>query len=1234
MRRTAKALIGLTALVGFSISIKDAQAAGITRATCYSAFDSAYFYLAVVVEKPEVVAKQRDFFIDLLGDDAVAVFLQAEDEPVKAQRTARSVHMVVSAAGGAQLYRGEKAQPLKGFGDFLTGPDGIPMPFKLGVSRHSPPSRPGEGGTGYTVELAIPWVELGGSPATGARIRFNVVCYSATPSSPPILSLSPLVKTDADVQNPSLWGEIIFVDAPVKSVASAPQAKVCPRVFTARPLIDGQITPNEWHSITAFGFGEAGAVGSSGSIAPSLAEARIRPKATLHPARPPIIAPRVTPRAWEGPIPRSAQTLPRLVFARYRYDYQADPRKASPYSPVHNEHGASLLTTHPMYGYGPWMTYDRVDWHREQMEEMRRSGIDVILPIYRADVASKQQYAQRGLITLASALRWLQAAHRDYPLVGLYLDTHSLHDSQGRLLNLRESAAQARLYTAIKEFFQLIPPAFRATIPLDPKNGGGLAHIVVLSSASAFADLDPTFVEYCRKQHLTEFGADLLILGNADFRTKAELDGYIDSMEGRGIRQIPGGWIRAVCLGPGAAEEKKAEEVPAGSMQIIPRKRGTAYREAWKQVLVSGADWVFLDSWNDFTRGIELAPSQEHGVQYADLTRVFTRAFTATAPMRAALLGNSLPRAALAGIHFTTAVQLTNTGTTPWLPDAFSLAYRWQPVGTNFAGTAVPAQNAAISANHTALLPGTVLPGQNVIVPINLVVPDKPGEYTLVVDVAQINKKGIKAPYSGLGSMPLHAPVRVVATEDSTLLPYAATLVSIDLPTTLEAGGTYAARVTLRNDGARAWTKTASARIIARLWRYTSPINSTGEKENFEPVDMADASVPLPNDVPPGQNVTVSVPITFRHADGTPLPTWSQSDNWLYMLRWEFSPDSSGKEGAVTEPEAIALVEFDLGPQFSMDYTPDQLPAERRIPVKIGIRNLGPQTWRKESTRIGYHWYYLDGLEAIWEDQMTPIPQDVPPGGEVSDILALISAPPYDGIYWLVWDLQVGGTWASTLPSVRPYETLVHRIEVVHGRLRFVNLDRAYNLDGISDALDRTDGDFDGRGRTLPAEIMPPFVLAETVPATFWMPAKGTGLDSSRKISFRWGPKGAGEKNVLICAGQKVPLADPRKAEVCRAIHLLATATKESVSGGFTLVFADGTQQFTSFPVSGWESGPQLGEEVAFVIPYTHNRSSDQPQGPVLLYHYIIPIGERKPLVALILPNVPDIKIIAITLEK
>src|SRR5205085_5391437 len=127
-------------------------------------------------------------------------------------------------AGGAQLYRGENATPLKGFEDLPQDAAGIRIPFKYRVVPNGKLNLSGGPPSGYTVEMAIPWVELGGTPKVGQKMRFNVVALSAAGGSPPILSLSPAVKTAEDVQNPSLWSEIVFVDAPVKSVASAPDA--------------------------------------------------------------------------------------------------------------------------------------------------------------------------------------------------------------------------------------------------------------------------------------------------------------------------------------------------------------------------------------------------------------------------------------------------------------------------------------------------------------------------------------------------------------------------------------------------------------------------------------------------------------------------------------------------------------------------------------------------------------------------------------------------------------------------------------------------------------------------------------------------------------------------------------------------------------------------------------------------------------------------------------------------
>jgi hypothetical protein len=1238
MRRLAKALVMMTALLGLSALHAQARAENRSRVLCYTLYDSDYFYAAVSVQKPNLAGKQAKSFGDPVQDDAVAVFLQTEDAPVGPQRSARSIEMAVSVAGGAQLYRGAKAESLQvpehGPIPFLKTPDGTPVPFKYAVTVRGQINQPGGDNTGYTVEMAIPWIELGGPPQVGRRMRFNVVSYSAAPGSSPVLSLSPGVKTPQDVQNPSLWTEIVFVDAPVRTVAAAPGAKVCARVFTSHPIIDGAISEGEWHTLTAFGFEENPASGASVAITPTIAAARVRPAVTLRRARPPILPPSQNNGSGHEPAqPHVPQPLPRLTFTLYNYDFQADPRKAAPLISPRTPEGASLFATHPLEGSGPWMTYDSVDWQRSQLVEMRRAGIDIVLPVYRANVAAKQNYAQRGLITLAGALRHLARAGRDYPLVGLYLDTASLADSKGGRPDLRDPAAQALLYAAVRDFFINIPRPFRAAIPLNDKNGGGIANIVVLSSGAAFAGLDQSFTGYLRSRFAADFGADLLILGGSDFKPGATLDGYVNDTRGRGFQMDESGWIRASSLGVGFDETlhspipapgKDGEGKDRTAELFRSRQDGETYQGEWKQALAKKADWIFLDGWNDFAIGAEIAPTMEYGVVYGNLTRMFTRAFAGTGQMRASFVTHTIPTHALAGSRYAVVLRVLNAGTIPWTPDVFSLTYRWERAGGGPAGQ-----------SQSVPLPDTVLPGQAVSVSFSLEIPGDAGAYSLRVDVAQVSKKGdITALFSGLGSVPLAAPVRVVGANDPSLLPYAASLVSTDLPTTLEAGGTYTARVTLRNDGAKVWNRAGGGRIAARVWRYVSPINSTAEKEAEEPMEMADASAELPADVAPGRTVTVSIPITFSREDDAPLPAWSQSDNWVYQMRWEFSANEQGSEGAVTLPETFALVDADIGAQFTLDKTPPALPGDRRMPVKLGLRNNGPQTWRKDVTRVGYHWYYLDGVEAVWQDETTPLTQDIEPGGEVSEMLVWITAPPCNGTYWLVWDLKIGDTWASTLPGARVNQTIVRQIEVVDGKLSQVDLANACNLAGVTEDTSLSDGDFDGSGRTLPAELIPPFASGATAPSTLWLPQQGSGLESSRRISFRWGSKGDKEKNIVQCVGQRLPVGNPRKAEAVRAVHFLAAATKADVLGGFTLIFEDGTQQYTSFPFSRWDAPPKHGEEVAFLCRYSHERSGDAIGKPVALYHYIIRVTEKKKLAAILLPNAPEIKIAAITLEK
>ena len=192
----------------------------------------------------------------------------------------------------------------------------------------------------------------------------------------------------------------------------------------------------------------------------------------------------------------------------------------------------------------------------------------------------------------------------------------------------------------------------------------------------------------------------------------------------------------------------------------------------------------------------------------------------------------------------------------------------------------------------------------------------------------------------------------------------------------------------------------------------------------------------------------------------------------------------------------VGISEYDFGVRLlvTQDGTlPTFLPGERRLPVVLGVKNIGPQTWKRDSVRIGYHWYYQDGSEFLWEDETTAIPHDLPSGEGVNNLLTYVTAPPCDGNYFLVWDVKFGDTWASTSAVSHVLDEQVHPVRVTGGRLVFADLTKSYNVDGVTDLTNLNGGDFDGKGRTFPAAVIPPFTDDGVVPAGIWQPYDRTG---------------------------------------------------------------------------------------------------------------------------------------------
>jgi len=75
---------------------------------------------------------------------------------------------------------------------------------------------------------------------------------------------------------------------------------------------------------------------------------------------------------------------------------------------------------------------------------------------------------------------------------------------------------------------------------------------------------------------------------------------------------------------------------------IIPRSDYLTYLETWGIARDSQADWIFIDSWNEWHEATELEPSSEYGSSYLYATAILAAYFKAASPA-AATLANRVP---------------------------------------------------------------------------------------------------------------------------------------------------------------------------------------------------------------------------------------------------------------------------------------------------------------------------------------------------------------------------------------------------------------------------------------------------------------------------------------------------------------------------------------------------------------------------------------------------------------
>lgn len=900
------------------------------QAKCYTTWDDSYFFVSFRVDCPDVVSIHNKPNEEVAGDDAVEVYIEADGKQ-SSKITPQCFSMAVTANNGSRFRAGNESGALE-----LTKA----YSFKYGATVQGTVNNSSDVDMGYTVELALPWDLLKRKkPETGDMMGFNIVIHRHGEKGG-FVSLSPNVKTEKDLLDPSKWTKLVFAQYAFVAVTPDREKVVSARAILRPPLMNGVVDDREWQSNTSF------------SLELPLPEGFV----------------------YEAKFPTQ-----HLIFKPYDYRVQGDTRKGIPVI------GESI---------GPWVSYDRTQWHKDRLMQAVNSGVDVILPVFRGDKVSQAEYSVKGLDCLVTAVSELAAEGKVYPLIGLMLNTESLSEAYGKKPDLADEDVQKTLYGMIKMFYDRVPLVYRAAAHAGKPAAGQMGNVVFLDSGSAFASVSPAFKDYCSARFMEDFGCPLVWIASDDFKAKADgLDAYfsaaVDQVKTNKSGRISVGWLDS-------AKEQTDQAI-------------------WSALQQENPDWVVC---NTAASAGSLCAAAEAEKAIADVFGKAVRQFLGNKDFDAQLLRCDLPKVIPSKEIYQAEVTIRNIGNSAWkvADGGYALGYRWYKSGRYYGESKIRRP-----------LGQDVVPGDTITIPIGIAtvnaegnaIPEGDCELRLEIVRMSDNKW-----FSALGDQPVMVPVTIGPAPE-----WSASYLSCNAPVMMAAGQPYSTTVRVRNDGTKLWQK-GVVKMSCKLFKVSNYTVDNPTELNEE-VPLKDIRAQLAKDCKPGEIAEFVVEMNLIRSDKKPIEAWRQDYPWSYQLQFDLYNGEKWMSEVAVRPlrQVVDLYASDYGPRVVDCDMARQLTPGQELETKVVVRNNGSQNWDRKRTSLGYHWFRPDGTEVLWDGIVTPIPADIKPGWPAV-VTAKVRAPEHAGQYVLVWDVMVDGNWLSAGPISRGGDILPVCIEV------------------------------------------------------------------------------------------------------------------------------------------------------------------------------------------------------------
>ena len=1034
-------------------------------------------------------------------------------------------------------------------GGFGYTKDGIPAAYfkmKYGIGIDGTIGDATDKDSSWHVEAAIPWDALGCAPNTPLRGYLQIRKKDA--------AAVVTFPDGVDAATPAAWPKLV-----------APFALV-PK--TAIPLIDGRIDKTEWPE----------------------AETQIALPAWQTKQTSTIIAvlKGVAPTLDEARNPAGIKSIGALYFASTNADLL---KPSSPTRGVIARDGSIGFIDQPFLGMGPWYSSDRVDHHRRELLGMQRAGIDVaycvtggtgvagVLDMKAQMVvsAAKQELAQRGEATPALA-----------PYIVIPADDAPL--------DATTQAGLDRLWDVIQRWVIATPPQMRhmTAVGATTPTGSAMAIPVVIDGESVILPSDASWANTLRQRFAERFGATagsptLVFVGGEKLTSNSS--GLFGSV-GRNLR-------------PSAPNI--AIVSPGGQRPFTPRKLGETYKQSWDAS--RSADWVLINSWNDFAAGNEIAPSRQYGEGYVGLTRLYKTNGTAGTLVDVRVQTSGIPAVVASPELFVANVVIQNKGTAPLEPSAVKVGYRWLQNDKIVASTPT-------SSRLTSLLAGgtTVTAKVGVLCSIDGSTPLPDGDYVLEFVTETANTTRTISQVVTVRSKTSYAEIRTTSLS------------------TLQRTG---ARVPVTADVRFAGSSAIPAGTYKLYWRVLTAdktmVLSTGETQQGKALR-------------PGAWEQLQATIDFRDADRQPLAgaypeqtgtaegATLPSHVWVQFL----IKDSEGN--VITEPfEQSAAVypgneEARVRLVAPLGQTTFSAGSEGNVAVNIA--NTGIEKWAKGSVGLTGRWFQADGFPMSVNLALpTEYIKTEVPVGESTDLQVTFRVPDRPGRYILaVLPMRPPDFFLTTHPVTRSEDAVFIGVTVTGGRAVVIDLQDKFDTDAVAYENAPRDGDVDGLGGTFPGEWFPADRYGINAGQQFFPSGYASDISSEivRSTSFKFGSTAPGAKNAVSGKGQRIDV--PVNKYV--ALHIAAVVIgKEPKPVQLTLRYKDGKTEVVTRTVRDWTSPVRVDEAISMRFPRKRMPTGDQ-DALLAWQHLVIPVRPSSDLVGIDLPKDASLKIFAISLER